>query len=188
MLPDTCHTARIRDIYPGGNIVYFVDPPAAQVFVEDVRRPGTETCLDMLVPWFGSTSIPDKAHNKVEIYVNQIRALVVDVREESQDLAGGTGQFIVIALTGADSDRRVGCQVLTEGSLYPAIYSQVYGPAARQACDEWVTANCGGQAAGGPSELMEVAPAGGASQLPLARSTRVAAVSHNGDLILHVPA
>ncbi|RYY48905.1 MAG: hypothetical protein EOO06_08810 [Chitinophagaceae bacterium] len=50
-LADSCHTARIKDIYPGGNRMYFVDPGFAQVFLEETSRSGVRFCLFVLVPW-----------------------------------------------------------------------------------------------------------------------------------------
>lgn len=65
----------------------------------------------------------------------------------SEDFASGGGkageQFIVIALTGTGGTKHQGCSVLPEGSPYPAIYSQVFGPASRGECEVWQADNCG---------------------------------------------
>jgi len=68
-LPNPCHGARIADIYPGGQIRYFQDPGAAQVFIETfVIDPGP--CIMRLEPWQGSVSIPDEHHREVQILVD----------------------------------------------------------------------------------------------------------------------
>lgn len=65
----------------------------------------------------------------------------------SSDFSARTGekgeQFIVIALTGSSGDKYRGCRVIPEGNPYPAIYSQVFGPASREECAKWVEENCG---------------------------------------------
>lgn len=62
---------------------------------------------------------------------------------DSQDFSGPDTRFIVIALTGSGADKHQGCRVLPEGTAYLAIYSEVFGPASRGECDQWVAENCG---------------------------------------------
>lgn len=131
-LPNSCHTARIEDIYPGGKRVYIVDPGAAQVFIEESVKPGSNICLMMLVPWSATVSIPDRDHSKVEIFVNNQEVLEVPVVDSKSE-------FIVIALTGTN----VGCSIIPKGAVYPAIYSKVFGPAPYKECQDWVAKNCG---------------------------------------------
>lgn len=52
-------------------------------------------------------------------------------------------KFIVIALTESLGGTLRGCSVIPEGKLYPAIYTQVFGPDTHQACEEFVGQNCG---------------------------------------------
>jgi hypothetical protein len=85
-LPDPCYTAKIKDFYPGGSISYVVDPGAAQVFVEETRDPD-RICATVLVPWSASVSIPDEAHTKVEIFVNDRKVLEVPVVESTVSLS-----------------------------------------------------------------------------------------------------
>lgn len=132
-LSDSCHQARVVDIYPGGSRVYLKDPGAAQVFIEESVKPGSNICLMVLVPWASTIAIPDAEHTKVEIFINNNEVLEVPVFRKDE--------FIVIALTASPN---TGCSVIPKGSFYPAIYSKVFGPASYKKCKEWVTANCGG--------------------------------------------
>jgi hypothetical protein len=130
-LPNSCHTARVEDFYPGGSRQYLVDPDAAQVFIEETIKPGSNRCLMMLIPWGATVPIPDKTHTKVEIFVNNHEVLEVSVVEADS-------QFIVIALTGTDT----GCSIVPNDALYPAIYSKVYGPDSYDDCKTWIGSNC----------------------------------------------
>ncbi|HYN85992.1 MAG TPA: hypothetical protein VER32_12120 [Pyrinomonadaceae bacterium] len=49
---------------------------------------------------------------------------------------------IVIALTGTTGKKHEGCRVVPHGEPYPAIYSQVYGPASQRDCEKWMASNC----------------------------------------------
>lgn len=51
--------------------------------------------------------------------------------------------YIVIALTGSTGKKYEDCRVIPHGDVYPAIYSQVYGPASQKECEKWRAANCG---------------------------------------------
>jgi len=136
-LPDSCHEAKVADIYPGGSRVYIKDPGAAQVFIEETTKPGSNRCLMVLLPWGATVSIPDTQHSKVEIFVNNHEVLEVPVLDEN-------GEFIVIALTGSTSGHASGCSIIPKDALYLAIYSQVFGPALYADCEAWVKANCRG--------------------------------------------
>jgi hypothetical protein len=52
--------------------------------------------------------------------------------------------YVVIALTGAGEKKKEyeGCRVIPSGEIYPAIYSQVYGPASQRDCEKWAAKNC----------------------------------------------
>jgi hypothetical protein len=52
-------------------------------------------------------------------------------------------RFIVIAPTGGPDTGHGGCRILPEVAIYPAIYSQVFGPDTLVACRDYVLANCG---------------------------------------------
>lgn len=136
-LPDSCHEARVRDIYPGGSITYITDPGAAQVFIEETVKPGGAVCLMVLMPWASTVTIPDATHTKVGIFINNKEVLEVPVVEK-------TAQFIVIALTGSTPGSAIGCSILPKDALYPAIYSKMYGPASYDECKAWVSRNCRG--------------------------------------------
>src|SRR5438094_7054588 len=113
-LPDSCHQAKLDDIYPGGKRVYIVDPGAAQVFIEESVKPGSSICLMVLVPWATTVAIPDTQHKKVQVFVNNSEILEVPVVEK-------TSEFIVIALTSQTSGKPKGCSIIPKDNLYLAI-------------------------------------------------------------------
>jgi hypothetical protein len=51
--------------------------------------------------------------------------------------------YIVIALTASTGKKYEDCKVILHGDVYPAIYSQVFGPASQKDCEKWTAANCG---------------------------------------------
>ena len=51
--------------------------------------------------------------------------------------------YIVIALTASTGKKYEDCKAIPQGDIYPAIYSQVFGPASQKDCEKWVAANCG---------------------------------------------
>src|SRR5688500_11586751 len=95
-LANSCYTASVKDKYPGGSIVYVVDPGTAQVFVEETMRPGSDICLMVLAPWTAQVSIPGSTHNQVTVCVNGDAKLKVEVNE-------GPTQSRVIALTASSA-------------------------------------------------------------------------------------
>jgi hypothetical protein len=135
MLPDSCHTARIKDFYPGGNIFYIRDPEEAQVFIEESRKPGGGMCAMVLVPWAETILIPDGYHDKVGIYVNGKKATEATIKDEK-------GKFIVIAGLGAEGPNLQGCSIVPEDAVYLAIYRKVFGPASIKECQKFVQENC----------------------------------------------
>ena len=50
--------------------------------------------------------------------------------------------YIVIALTASTGKKHEDCKVIPHGDVYPAIYSQVFGPASEKDCQKWMAANC----------------------------------------------
>jgi hypothetical protein len=134
-LANSCYTAIIKDIYPGGNIVYIRDPGTAQVFIEETMKPGSEICLMVLVPWFAHVSIPDSSYDKVTIFINNDDPLVINVKEEPKD-------YRVIALTRITTEALTGCSIIPSDAKYPNIYSSVYGPASKEECEQWREMNC----------------------------------------------
>ncbi|NBC19068.1 MAG: hypothetical protein GVY18_17335 [Bacteroidetes bacterium] len=131
-LPDSCHQAEIADKYPGGNIFYIVDPGEAQVFIKESRVTDAVFCSMVLVPWIGHVNIVDDEHDVVSIYVNERRVLTVDVEEEPEE-------YIVIQPIDGNG---VGCSIIPATNVYIQIYKQVYGPASRDECEQWVAKNC----------------------------------------------
>ena len=51
--------------------------------------------------------------------------------------------YIVIALSASTGKKHEDCKVIPHGDVYPAIYTQVFGPASQRECEKWVNANCG---------------------------------------------
>ena len=51
--------------------------------------------------------------------------------------------YIVIALTASTGKKYEDCKVIPHGDVYPAIYTQVFGPASQKECEKWMAANCG---------------------------------------------
>jgi hypothetical protein len=51
--------------------------------------------------------------------------------------------YIVIALSASTGKKHEDCKVIPYGDVYPATYSQVFGPASQKDCDKWLAANCG---------------------------------------------
>jgi hypothetical protein len=47
-------------------------------------------------------------------------------------------QYVVIQKLGGEGP----CKIIPEGEPYPAIYTQVYGPASYDDCKAWVERNC----------------------------------------------
>ena len=132
MLPDSCHEAVVEDKYPGGKRVYVRNPGEAQVFIKEQKRPGSNVCLMMLVPWVATVKINDGVHNSVGIYVNKKKKLKVAVTKDPR-------QFQVIALIG---DPPHGCSAIPADAVYPMIYRRVYGPASKEECSVWMAQNC----------------------------------------------
>jgi len=53
--------------------------------------------------------------------------------------------YIVIALVGGGGEKKKeheGCRVIPNGEVFPAIYSQVFGPASQRDCEKWAAKNC----------------------------------------------
>lgn len=154
-LPDGCHAAEVTDIYPGGNIHYVVDPGEARIFIRFTRRPGP--CPEIVREWEGVREIPDADHHELAA-IAEYEGETFSVRARIHDFApapgadldpgfnrAAAGRFIVIALIASnDTDRPLGCRVVSEHATYPMNYTQVFGPAARAVCEAWRTANCAG--------------------------------------------
>ena len=51
--------------------------------------------------------------------------------------------YIDIALTASTGKKYEDCKVIPHGDVFPAIYSQVFGPASQKDCEKWKASNCG---------------------------------------------
>lgn len=52
-----------------------------------------------------------------------------------------SAKYIVISLAGR-LPQHVGCQAIPEGDMFAKIFTQVFGPDTKDACDAWIGANC----------------------------------------------
>lgn len=142
MLANSCVEATIEDFYPGGSIVYVRDPGAAQVFIVETLRPGSQYCTFGLVPWARTIAIPDDYHDKVQIIINGDIELVTEIVDAGSPEEINQGQFKVIALTSSVGGELLGCSAIPEAAVFPAIYSKVFGPDTLEACEAWIAENC----------------------------------------------
>ncbi|MGC2238194.1 MAG: hypothetical protein WA584_18720 [Pyrinomonadaceae bacterium] len=62
-------------------------------------------------------------------------------------------QYIVIARVETEYEN---CQVVREDAVYPAIYSQVFGPASRSDCEAWMAKHCTGGSQSREKQVYEV--------------------------------
>jgi len=128
-LADSYHQAGIKDVYPGGERVYVVDPGAAQVFVEETASPGSQFCMFKLFPWAQTVNIRDKKHDKAAVFVNEEQVLETGVLDEDS-------RFIVVALTDSTPGQLRGCSVVPDDTPYPSLYTHAFGPATIRDCQE----------------------------------------------------
>ncbi len=56
-------------------------------------------------------------------------------------------RFIVIAALDRDEPPYHECQIIKADDVYPQIYKQVFGPANRKRCEDFVKENCEGSGA-----------------------------------------
>jgi hypothetical protein len=53
-------------------------------------------------------------------------------------------EYIVIAFTAfADDKKQIGCSIVDKDTIFPMIYSKVFGPASKGDCEAYVAKNCG---------------------------------------------
>jgi hypothetical protein len=142
LLENTCMRAKIIGTYPG-NIFHIVDPGFAEVFISEWRKPGTAFCADHLVPWADQAMIPDFDHKKVAIYLNGKQELLIDVIGALPDHKIAAEDWIVSALVGAPKDGPFfGCALHHKDDIILAIYTKVFGPASKKACEDFMKKHC----------------------------------------------
>ena len=66
-----------------------------------------------------------------------------EIRSKSESDNDRQRAYVVIALTASAGKKCEDCKVIPRGDVYPAIYSQLYGPASRRDCEKWRNANSG---------------------------------------------
>jgi len=103
-------------------------------FSED-KSSGPHT--DALTYPFVVFNLPDLQYATSAVF-NKIEKQV-DEGSIFSTLRGNGTKFIVIALTITGDD----CKTIPEGSYYPMIYSQVFGPASYEDCEEYRKETCG---------------------------------------------
>jgi hypothetical protein len=81
LLTNSCQSAELYDIYPGGSIVFVVDPGSAQIFIHEGIKPNSEVCTDALVPWTCQTKISDSSHSEVCCLVNNKEIMRTNIQE-----------------------------------------------------------------------------------------------------------
>lgn len=134
-LADSCVEASVTGTYPG-NIVHIVDPGEAEVFVTERRDGHGEVCTLALVPWVRTVTIDDQGrYDTLAVHLNGQQVQRVPVSH-------AVDRFAVYALTSSLPGPLRGCSVARDGTPVLAIYSRVFGPDGRAACEAFVTANC----------------------------------------------
>lgn len=135
-LANSCHSAIVKDKYPGGGIVYINDPGVAQVFIEETVLPAGHFCMMVLVPWIAHVAIPDNVHAHVSIFVNGIPVAKVEVKVLEPE------EYRVAALSASPADAPMGCFILPADAPLLAIYSSFFGPASKADCEAWKSGHC----------------------------------------------
>lgn len=146
LLSSSLAKAWIDDKYPGGDIVYLVDPGQAQVFIVETTKKFPAIGLPMLVPWYETCLIPyDKRHKKVSIYVNGKQTKTVDIIGHGQDIVPllheGASVFIVIGVEHPVNGAPILCSVFPDGLEIPEPFQKFFGPDTLEKCVEWITHN-----------------------------------------------
>src|SRR4029079_11584956 len=80
LLANSCMEAFVEGTYPG-NVIHIVDPGHAEIYIAERRRPGSELCLEHLVPWYRRLLIPDYEHDTVAFLVNGKQELMLRTQE-----------------------------------------------------------------------------------------------------------
>jgi hypothetical protein len=133
-LPDTCHRAVVKDVYPGGDIVYTHDPGAAQVFIEEWVAVSGSMCALVLIPWGATLEIEDGNHNMLDVFINDEKVKSVEV--------SSIDQFLVYELTGGIVPSDGKCSILSASVHLPSPpYTKHFGPDNYKACLEWIMRN-----------------------------------------------
>jgi hypothetical protein len=142
LLADGCTRAKISGTYPG-TIIHIIDPGYAEVYIDEWHKHGMGIfCTMGLVPWSDRALIPDFEHKEVAILVNGKKELTVPVQGLPTRKEGGS-DWIVIALTGSPKEGPfIGCAIVHKDDIILGIYSQVFGPDTRAACEKFIKANC----------------------------------------------
>jgi hypothetical protein len=141
LLANSCMRAEITGTYPG-SIIHIVDPGYAEIVIHEFKRPGSQMCLEHLVPWHEHIMLNDVGQSRVAIYINGSRVLIIDV-EGALVRVDDTKDWIVTALTGSPKvGPFIDCAVHHKDDIVLAIYSRVFGPDTRAACDAFRAGHC----------------------------------------------
>ncbi|MFN8687307.1 MAG: hypothetical protein ACK52Z_09755 [Acidobacteriota bacterium] len=117
----------VADWYPGGQIVYVVDPGVAQVFIAVTGSGGA----DVLTPWTGDVQFKDDLHDRLEVFVNGQSKLIVPVLDDEPS------QYVVWRDLNLP-----GCWITPADAIVPATRFRVFGPATLAQCELWKSKFC----------------------------------------------
>ncbi len=141
LLANSCMEAKVQDTYPG-TIIHIVDPGYAEIHIAERRRPGSQICLERLVPWYEQVLLPDFDHSRVAVLVNGKQELMLRTEEGALPLDGDKS-WVVTAFVGSPQDGPFHeCATHREDDIVLAIYKRVFGPETREACDAFRGKNC----------------------------------------------
>ncbi|MEN0054237.1 MAG: hypothetical protein AAGC65_11235 [Mucilaginibacter sp.] len=129
-LSDSCRRAIIRDIYPGGDIIYVRDPGEAQVFIKEWSVNDTAVCAMVLIPWSATISIPT-TKDIVSVFINGHKATTVNVLSDHD-------QYNVWELTGGIIPPNGSYSILPASVNLGHPWDKQYGPDNYKSCSEWI--------------------------------------------------
>jgi len=81
-------------------------------------------------------TMPDLQY-ATSVVFNELKAQSNEIQSFAAIKENG-GKFIVIAITATGDE----CKIVPEGSFYPMIYSQVFGPASHEECEKYINESC----------------------------------------------
>jgi hypothetical protein len=142
LLDNTCMRAKITGTYPG-TVFHIVDPGFAEVFITEWKKPGSGFCAEHLVHWTDQVLIPDFEHNKVTLYVNGKKELLIDVIGALPERNEIADDWIVTALVGSPKEGPFfGCALHHNDDIILTIYKKVFGPSSKKACEDFMKKSC----------------------------------------------
>ncbi len=113
-------------------------------FFMSVYRVALDPC-DEYLPWgvklqYSYAELGLKRGDFVKL-INPIGSPALMAADDDSERAASRG-FIVIALAASSGGKHLGCRVIPEGTIYPAIYKRVHGPAPLLNCVLYMAKHC----------------------------------------------